>query len=66
MAQIILPNVLEEQTVIVGPQYAERLIYHNRCSVQDLRILPDCVEKEDIIWAIKSADNDDPYRLAGI
>lgn len=29
MAQIIPPNVLQEQTVIVGPQYAERLIHHN-------------------------------------
>lgn len=29
MAQIIPSNVLEEQTVIVGPQYAERLIHHS-------------------------------------
>lgn len=29
MAQILPSNVLEEQTVIVGPQYAERLIHHS-------------------------------------
>lgn len=29
MVQIILPNVLEEQAVTLGPQYAERLIHHN-------------------------------------
>lgn len=56
--QIILPNVLEEQTVIAGPQYTENhpsqpwLCLHT-CP---WRILPDWEEEKVTICAVRSKD----------
>lgn len=59
VVQIILPNVLEEQAVTLGPQYAERLIHHNPqlcLHIFPCIILPTGVEERVTVTVIRSAD----------
>lgn len=71
MAQIIPPNVLQEQTAIVGPQYAERLIHHKPPRRPPAAPSPHLLEQVPA-WRSRGADQQTsrlriiPYWFAGI